>query len=680
MAGKQIDIIISGDPSGLTSAAREASNSLDRLRNAAGGPAGALPAVNNAAQQTANTLQTRVPAGANQAANALTNVGRVAQDLPFGFVGIQNNLNPLLESFQRLRAETGSGKAALSALGQSLIGPAGIGIALSVVSAAILIFQNGIAGFNAKTKEAKDKTEEFLKTLKSVGEVAGAAGASQAGDIAQVQSLANVVTNGNNAYSQRKRALEELQQINKSYFGDLKLEENQMGILTSRVGEYTKALVAQAVLKGFSDEISRVSVELSKQDRILRGNADEVNRLRKSLENTKQSETSLTGEDRISQKYVNTKNALDNANDAFSAQNVVVGKLRGNLDDLQGSIDGAVQETLKFRDVSNPEKQKKEVDILKARLDALEKIKDATKDANQVVGIQEAIFELQVKIAVRDRGKNQLSKGELDQQITGFRTQLNEAFKNQAIELEAIPKVKFSQVQLADINQKDITSTIAKATGFDKKIVLPTQFEIDLKFNGKAFAEQAELARKQIAGVKDALFNGITSGIQEGAAILGQAFADALSGGGVTNALAKAAQGLLGIIGSVLQDVGKQIIVTSALVAALKKALQGLFGPGGEAIGLAVGAALIATGALLKNIKFDVPKLAQGGIATGPTLGIFGEAGKEAIIPLDKLPDMIGKLSMNSDANISLSPTIRVSLTDIELGLERVRSSRRRLG
>jgi hypothetical protein len=105
-----------------------------------------------------------------------------------------------------------------------------------------------------------------------------------------------------------------------------------------------------------------------------------------------------------------------------------------------------------------------------------------------------------------------------------------------------------------------------------------------------------------------------------------------------------------------------------------------LFGPGGEGVALAVGFALIATGALLKNIKFDVPKLAQGGIATGPTLGIFGEAGKEAIIPLDKLPDIVGKLSMNNQSNVTLQPSLRFSLTDMQIALEKVTDRRRRLG
>jgi len=38
----------------------------------------------------------RVSPGANQATQSLTNLGRIVQDAPFGFIGISNNLNPLL--------------------------------------------------------------------------------------------------------------------------------------------------------------------------------------------------------------------------------------------------------------------------------------------------------------------------------------------------------------------------------------------------------------------------------------------------------------------------------------------------------------------------------------------------------------------------------------------------------
>jgi hypothetical protein len=104
-----------------------------------------------ALQQVATTsLKTgqTVAKGSNQAAFALTNLGRVAQDAPFGFIGIQNNLNPLLESFQRLKSESGSTGGALKALAGSLMGPAGLGLALSVGSALLLTFGDRL--FNTK--------------------------------------------------------------------------------------------------------------------------------------------------------------------------------------------------------------------------------------------------------------------------------------------------------------------------------------------------------------------------------------------------------------------------------------------------------------------------------------------------------------------------------------------------
>jgi hypothetical protein len=49
----------------------------------------------------------------------------------------------------------------------------------------------------------------------------------------------------------------------------------------------------------------------------------------------------------------------------------------------------------------------------------------------------------------------------------------------------------------------------------------------------------------------------------------------------------------------------------------------------------------------------EMPMFKDGGVATGPTPGIFGEAGPEALIPLDRLPDMMGggpSVSIHIDA------------------------------
>jgi hypothetical protein len=98
----------------------------------------------------------KVQTGSNQATVALTNLGRVVQDAPFGFIGIANNINPLLESFQRLQVEAGSSKAAFSALASGLIGAGGLGFAVSVVTSLLTAFTMNAdsAGGSAKNLSA----------------------------------------------------------------------------------------------------------------------------------------------------------------------------------------------------------------------------------------------------------------------------------------------------------------------------------------------------------------------------------------------------------------------------------------------------------------------------------------------------------------------------------------------
>ena len=118
------------------------------------------------ASKSAGVLGGSTVKGANQAAFALTNLGRVAQDAPFGFIGIQNNLNPLLESFQRLKVETGSTGGALKALVGSLTGAGGLGLALSVVSAAVLFADMGLRAWGNTSKKTKETIDETTKSFK----------------------------------------------------------------------------------------------------------------------------------------------------------------------------------------------------------------------------------------------------------------------------------------------------------------------------------------------------------------------------------------------------------------------------------------------------------------------------------------------------------------------------------
>lgn len=130
----------------------------------------ALKTTATEAKKTGDALKSNLNAGAAQAGQSITNLSRIAQDAPFGFIGIANNINPLVESFGRLKAETGSTGGALKALVSGLSGPAGLGLAFGVVTAAITFAQIGLQAWSRGSKEAKEASFLFndqLTTLES---------------------------------------------------------------------------------------------------------------------------------------------------------------------------------------------------------------------------------------------------------------------------------------------------------------------------------------------------------------------------------------------------------------------------------------------------------------------------------------------------------------------------------
>ena len=69
--------------------------------------------------------------------------------------------------------------------------------------------------------------------------------------------------------------------------------------------------------------------------------------------------------------------------------------------------------------------------------------------------------------------------------------------------------------------------------------------------------------------------------------------------------------------------------------------------------------------------KLGVPFFAEGGIVTRPTLGVIGEAGPEAVIPLDKLKEFQGEGG-------ELKGEVVIRGADLALILERAQNGRRR--
>jgi len=261
--------------------------------------------------QQANAALAKIPNTSNSATFALTNLGRVAQDLPFGFLGIANNLNPLLESFQRLKAESGSTKTALKALGSSLLGAGGLGFALSIASSLLLVFGDKLFG-------AGKKTEEAARAIKSSFEVIGDATDSVQGDIANVGALVKAATDTGNSLKIQAGAIAELKKINKEFFGGLEAGKSSFEQITLAANNYTQSLITQAIVKGLQDEIS----ELSKQ---IRAATKEYN--------------DLTAKTTAAGKAVNNFTVKTGGGErALDQQASSINNLNSNYKDLQGSL------------------------------------------------------------------------------------------------------------------------------------------------------------------------------------------------------------------------------------------------------------------------------------------------------------------------------------------------------
>jgi hypothetical protein len=220
--------------------------------------------------------------GSNDATLALMNLGRVAQDAPFGFIGIANNLNPLLESFQRLSKESGGLKNALKALGGSLMGAGGVGLALSAfqfialggVDAVAKMF-SGVDKAKAKADKlkeaanaAKQAAQDFVEGLDDItrSRIQGTQQAQE--ELGKLATLYTATQNQNIALRDRKKAVDELQKLYPAYFKNISDETILAGGAKSAYDKLTTSIIAASkarVLQKSIDELTSQGIALDER-------------------------------------------------------------------------------------------------------------------------------------------------------------------------------------------------------------------------------------------------------------------------------------------------------------------------------------------------------------------------------------------------------------------------------
>jgi hypothetical protein len=175
------------------------------------------------------------------ATRALTSLSLVAQDAPFGFIGIQNNLPAVIQTFTELSAGSKGLKGALSQIGSALVGPAGLFLAFSVVTAAVTFAikeygslsnaVNVLFGANANAvKSQNDFNKEIVESAKN-----------SAGQVAKINILVATIQNENTSQKDRIAAYRELKRINPDVVAGI--DEQNLSTLKSikLVGENAKA-------------------------------------------------------------------------------------------------------------------------------------------------------------------------------------------------------------------------------------------------------------------------------------------------------------------------------------------------------------------------------------------------------------------------------------------------------
>lgn len=241
--------------------------------------------------------------------------------------------------------------------------------------------------------------------------------------------------------------------------------------------------------------------------------------------------------------------------------------------------------------------------------------------------------------------------------------------------------------------QRSNIKTLIESTGIESTGVsftpITDMIKADTALIPTAMDEQAVvLSEKRLEAMDNAMqFNQglnsiITGGLNELAGGIGQALGKALSeGGNLAQSLSKV---VLTTIGNMASQLGKLAISIGVGVGAIKKSLQSL----NPAVAIAAGIALVALGSFASSKAAKIgggagaTAFANGGIVSGPTMGLVGEypgarANPEVIAPLNKLQNIIG--NTGGSQHISVGGEIRLEGQDLLIAIERANETSGRI-
>lgn len=561
-----------------------------------------------------------------------TALALVVQDLPYGFRGIQNNLPALLGGI------AGVGGAAY--------------LAFSGVIAVLTAVDSGLISFGNNVKLATDYNKEFASSL--------------ADEQVKLDSLYRTATNSNKSMSDRIAAAKKLKDEYPQLLSNFSAEEIAAGKaakaydkLSQAVIRYAKAEASQKAIKEIVTKQIDNDIKIAEKELELK--AANASADKRQTEIDKKSLVYAAGT--INLERVRASTIQDNI-DKLKSQNKVLDDQRKKYENI---YDANV--TFELDDVPKPTKNK----AFEERIKAIKEANNAETDAYIKTLDERGQKEYKAGLDLANNLEKMRLAGYTDSTTyyTAYRAemaniakyyddkQIEEQKKQNEKELKESISFAKNQADIiktqSDVEQKlfngnlrqqqdALKANMAKlavlaANTFDPQVA---QVYLDMfdKLNAKltGLGENWDKTARQINSV-------IQNFIVSSFSLLGESLGKALAGEDVDilNSFAI-------LIADALINVGKSLIEYATMVGL---AMTLFSDPFTWPAALAAGIAAVAAGAFLKsqltkkNNGGDTPKFANGGIVSGPTLGLMGEypgarSNPEVIAPLDKLKGLIG--------------------------------------
>jgi hypothetical protein len=537
--------------------------------------------------------------------NALMQFSRIAQDAPYGIIGIGNNLTATAEAFGHLRNQTGSAGGALKAMASSLMGTGGILLGVSLLTTGFtLLAQSGLSVGDIIDKITGD-FDEAAASVKKLGlEAAKTAGT----EISELKALVSVAQKDTKSREERLIAVKKLQSEFPAYFGNLSTEKILNGDVTKSIENVSEALKARArasAIYGKVGELSAKRLELEEK------REQAITKL-KEAQKASDADSSVYA----AGLRFNLKGAVDNYKSIVQEiqnvdKNITKLQSKANVDTTASIL--LNQEAPKQAKANKQDNSSFELE--KQRLERIIAINKAILENDNTgyygrLGAQKAFSNAQIsliEITKNNELKNtQNTENDKLRIIEDAANKTVDAKKNLADRLKGIQL--FSNQDFSRGNLFDSFSTNIAPTLPPIALTFTDPTEGFLAFNAKAKLGLTEME------LLLADFNKNASELIEGSLVntfsgIGDAIGNAIATGG--NVLSAIGNSLLSSLGAFLSDMGGMLIKYGLLAIAKGKIDLAILTGGPVSIG--AGIAAVGVGLLLKAAGASIGNMARSG-------------------------------------------------------------------